>query len=153
VVARRGALAVADPEGVSGAAELVDRAGERYVYSVPLRRGALYSLGVGFVSSFLGIGGGVIHVPLLVRALGFPTHLATATSHFVLAIMAGAGTRAPDCWPMDLAGCDSSAAGWPAVGAAGGDQATNGVDEDGKAGLWHLASGFYGAVPRAGRPD
>jgi uncharacterized membrane protein YfcA len=72
--------------------ELVDRAGERYIYSVPLRRGALYSLGVGFISSFLGIGGGVIHVPLLVRALGFPTHLATATSHFVLAIMAGAGT-------------------------------------------------------------
>ena len=45
-----------------------------------------------FFSSFLGIGGGVIHVPLLVRALGFPTHLATATSHFVLAIMAGTGT-------------------------------------------------------------
>jgi uncharacterized membrane protein YfcA len=41
---------------------------------------------------FLGIGGGVIHVPLLVRALGFPTHPATATSHFVLAIMAGTGT-------------------------------------------------------------
>jgi uncharacterized protein len=58
----------------------------------PLRRGALYSLGVGFLSSFLGIGGGVIHVPLLVRALGFPMHLATATSHFVLAVMAGAGT-------------------------------------------------------------
>jgi uncharacterized protein len=36
--------------------ELVDRAGERYVYSVSLRRGALYSLGVGFISSFLGIG-------------------------------------------------------------------------------------------------
>jgi uncharacterized membrane protein YfcA len=46
--------------------ELVDRAGERYLYSVPVRRGAVYSLGVGFVSSFLGIGGGVIHVPLLV---------------------------------------------------------------------------------------
>jgi uncharacterized membrane protein YfcA len=57
-----------------------------------VRRGALYSLAVGFVSSFLGIGGGVIHVPLLVRALGFPTHIATATSHFVLAIMAGAST-------------------------------------------------------------
>jgi uncharacterized protein len=71
---------------------IVDRTGERYEYAVPLRRGALYSLGVGFVSSFLGIGGGVIHVPLLVRALGFPTHLATATSHFVLAIMAGTGT-------------------------------------------------------------
>jgi uncharacterized membrane protein YfcA len=71
---------------------LVDRGGETYSYAVPVRRGALYSLGVGFLSSFLGIGGGVIHVPLLVRALGFPTHLATATSHFVLAIMAGTGT-------------------------------------------------------------
>ena len=57
-----------------------------------LYRGGLYSLGVGFLSSFLGIGGGVIHVPLLVRALGFPVHTATATSHFVLAFMAGAGT-------------------------------------------------------------
>lgn len=71
---------------------LVDRAGERYEYEVPVFRGAAYSLGVGFLSSFLGIGGGVIHVPLLVRALGFPTHIATATSHFVLAIMAGTGT-------------------------------------------------------------
>ncbi len=71
---------------------MIDRTGHHYSYSVPLRRGVLYSLGVGFVSSFLGIGGGVIHVPLLVRALGFPTHIATATSHFVLAIMAGTGT-------------------------------------------------------------
>ena len=55
---------------------LTDRAGETYTYTVPLRRGALYSLAVGFLSSFLGIGGGVIHVPLLVRALGFPTHIA-----------------------------------------------------------------------------
>jgi uncharacterized membrane protein YfcA len=70
----------------------VDREGVRYEYDVPLVRGALYSLVVGFVSSFLGIGGGVIHVPLLVRALGFPTHVATATSHFVLAWMAGVGT-------------------------------------------------------------
>lgn len=71
---------------------LVDRWGETYEYAVPVRRGVVYSLGVGFLSSFLGIGGGVIHVPLLVRALGFPTHIATATSHFVLAIMAGTGT-------------------------------------------------------------
>ena len=70
---------------------LVDRQGLLYEYDVPLWRGAAYSLVVGFVSSFLGIGGGVIHVPLLVRALGFPTHIATATSHFVLAVMSGAG--------------------------------------------------------------
>jgi hypothetical protein len=71
---------------------LVDRTGETYEYRVPVIHGAIYSLGVGFLSSFLGIGGGVIHVPLLVRALGFPTHIATATSHFVLAIMAGTAT-------------------------------------------------------------
>lgn len=29
-----------------------------------------------------------MHVPLLVEVLGLPTHIATATSHFVLAIMA-----------------------------------------------------------------
>ena len=69
-----------------------DREGLLHEYDVPLLRGALASLAVGFVSSFLGIGGGVIHVPLLVRALGFPTHLATATSHFVLVWMSGAGT-------------------------------------------------------------
>lgn len=72
--------------------DLTDRRGEHYAYDVPLAKGALYSLGVGFFSSFLGIGGGVMHVPLLVRALGFPTHIATATSHFVLAVMSGTGT-------------------------------------------------------------
>ena len=69
-----------------------DADGLLYDYVVPVRRGVIYSLGVGFVSSFLGIGGGVIHVPLLVRALGFPTHVATATSHFVLAWMSGVAT-------------------------------------------------------------
>ncbi len=79
------------PRGRLSHRELTDRYGTTYRYDVPLRRGVAYSTVVGFVSSFLGIGGGVIHVPLLVRALGFPTHLATATSHFVLAIIAGSG--------------------------------------------------------------
>ena len=71
---------------------LFDRYGLLYEYDVPIWQGAAYSAVVGFVSSFLGIGGGIIHVPLLVRALGFPTHVATATSHYVLAWMAGVGT-------------------------------------------------------------
>src|SRR5262252_1632625 len=50
--------------------------------------GAAISLGVGFLSSLLGIGGGIIHVPALTHALKFPVHTATATSHFVLAITA-----------------------------------------------------------------
>jgi len=48
--------------------------------------GVLLSTLVGFLSSILGIGGGVIHVPAMVYILGFPTHVATATSHFVLAV-------------------------------------------------------------------
>ncbi|HNB60275.1 MAG TPA: sulfite exporter TauE/SafE family protein [Phycisphaerales bacterium] len=55
-------------------------------------RGMAISAGVGFLSSLLGIGGGIIHVPALVHVLGFPVHVATATSHFVLATTAGAGT-------------------------------------------------------------
>lgn len=49
------------------------------------RQGIILSIGVGFVSSILGIGGGIIHVPALIYVLGFPVHMATATSHFVLA--------------------------------------------------------------------
>lgn len=48
--------------------------------------GTLMSVLVGFLSSIFGIGGGIIHVPTMICLLGFPTHIATATSHFVLAI-------------------------------------------------------------------
>jgi uncharacterized membrane protein YfcA len=59
---------------------------------VNLPVGAALSFGVGFLSSVLGIGGGVIHVPLLIQFLGYPAHIATATSHFILAIMSLVGT-------------------------------------------------------------
>ncbi len=53
--------------------------------------GVALSFLVGFLSSILGIGGGVIHVPFLVFALGFPPHLAVATSHATLSISAAVG--------------------------------------------------------------
>lgn len=59
-------------------------------YNRPL--GAGISFLVGYVSSLLGIGGGIIHVPVMARVLKFPVHVATATSHFVLAILALAGS-------------------------------------------------------------
>jgi uncharacterized protein len=40
---------------------------------------------IGVFASTLGIGGGVFHVPMLIALLGFPVHMATATSQFVLA--------------------------------------------------------------------
>ncbi len=48
--------------------------------------GMFLSLGIGVLASFLGIGGGIIHVPLLVTLFSFPVHLAAGTSHFILAI-------------------------------------------------------------------
>jgi uncharacterized protein len=71
---------------------LVEANGVGFDYSFnPLVVIAL-SLLVGYVSSFLGIGGGIIHVPAMTYLLNFPVHIATATSHFVLAIMAFTGT-------------------------------------------------------------
>jgi uncharacterized protein len=64
---------------------LTDAHGERYDYAFNMRGGLLLSFVVGFLSSILGIGGGIIHVPAMVFLFDFPAHLATATSHFVLA--------------------------------------------------------------------
>jgi uncharacterized protein len=52
-----------------------------------MRLGVIISFFVGFISSLLGLGGGIIHVPALISVLGFSVHAATATSHFMLAIM------------------------------------------------------------------
>jgi uncharacterized membrane protein YfcA len=67
-----------------------DRTAHTFSYNPWL--GVGLSAVVGYFSSLLGIGGGIIHVPALVQLLHFPVHIATATSHFVLAIMALTGT-------------------------------------------------------------
>jgi uncharacterized membrane protein YfcA len=71
---------------------IVDVHGTEYQYSFNYLLGMAISAAVGYVSSFLGIGGGIIHVPALSYFLAFPVHIATATSHFILAIMALTGT-------------------------------------------------------------
>jgi uncharacterized membrane protein YfcA len=97
---------------------LTDAEGHVFVYSYNWLVGATLSFFVGFMSSLLGIGGGIIHVPVLVYLLGFPPHLATATSHFILAITAGAGAATHlylghvMLWPAALMG----------VGVIGGAQ-------------------------------
>jgi hypothetical protein len=71
---------------------LIDAEGTRYDYAFDIRLGAVLSVFVGYLSSILGIGGGIIHVPALSHWFNFPVHIATATSHFVLAVMALTGT-------------------------------------------------------------
>ena len=67
---------------------LKDKSGVTYSYSYQAIYGNIISVIVGFISPLLGIGGGIIHVPAMVNWLKFPVHIATATSHFILAIMA-----------------------------------------------------------------
>ena len=52
-----------------------------------LAMGIGISLFIGFMSSLLGIGGGIVHVPLMIRVLHFPVLVATATSHLILSIV------------------------------------------------------------------
>src|SRR5580765_6481849 len=101
VLARGPARAAADPRGATRT--LVERDGTVHRASPRIGLGMLVSSGVGLLSSVLGIGGGIIHVPAMVYLLGFPTHVATATSHAVLALLtfsavvvhAADGTLAP----------------------------------------------------------
>jgi len=70
---------------------LVERSGVVHEYRPRIGLGIVVSVLVGFVSSLLGIGGGIIHVPAMVALLGFTPHVATATSHLVVAVLALAG--------------------------------------------------------------
>ncbi|MDP2935785.1 MAG: sulfite exporter TauE/SafE family protein [Dehalococcoidia bacterium] len=70
---------------------LVDADGHKFVYAFDERIGIVLSFFVGFLSSILGVGGGIIHVPALILLLSFPAHVATATSHFILVISTGVG--------------------------------------------------------------
>ena len=71
---------------------IIDSDNLKYVFSYNPYLGLAIGLAVGFLSSLLGIGGGIIHVPAMVHLLNYPIHLATATSHFMLAIMAFSGS-------------------------------------------------------------
>ena len=63
-----------------------DSFGNIYKYRVNERLGMVVTALIGIFSTFLGIGGGLIQVPVLVYLLSFPVHVATATSHYVTAI-------------------------------------------------------------------
>lgn len=91
---RSGNTGIQEPVTGRGVArrDITDGAGHRFVYAFKMWKGVAISAGVGFMSSLLGIGGGVIHVPVMATVLHFPVHIAAATSHFVLAFMAAEGT-------------------------------------------------------------
>lgn len=80
------------PDAKKFTVKMVDMEGGEHYFSFNLYIGIAISFAVGFISSLVGIGGGIVHVPVLVYMLNFPVHLATATSHFVLALTSLSGS-------------------------------------------------------------
>ncbi len=101
------------------ARRIIDARGHRFVYRVNVRLGQAVSALAGFISSLLGIGGGVLHVPAMILLLGFPNHIAVATSTFIIALTSAVGASA-----FALQGAVNwTAAAAVAVGAIAGAQA------------------------------
>jgi uncharacterized membrane protein YfcA len=71
---------------------MLDRlSGEQYrVRNLGL--GVVGAIGAGVVSALLGIGGGIVKVPLMHLTMGVPLRVATATSNLMIGITAAAST-------------------------------------------------------------
>ena len=63
--------------------------GSYEVRNIPF--GVVGATGAGVVSALLGVGGGIIKVPLMHLAMGIPLRVATATSNLMVGITAAAG--------------------------------------------------------------
>jgi uncharacterized membrane protein YfcA len=97
---------------------IVDALRERYEFHSDHALGITLNLILGFLSGFLGIGGGVLQVPILVFLLDYPIHIATATSHFVTMLTA-AFALAPN---VALGNVHFVATSWLALGVVVGAQ-------------------------------
>ncbi|MHA1303012.1 MAG: sulfite exporter TauE/SafE family protein [Candidatus Heimdallarchaeaceae archaeon] len=61
-----------------------DKRGVNFEYQAKLIPGVFIAFLGGFIGAMLGLGGGVIYVPILTMALGVPAGIATATSTFTI---------------------------------------------------------------------
>jgi uncharacterized membrane protein YfcA len=68
--------------------------GDDYEYTESPPIAAAAGISTGFLSSFFGLGGGIIVVPVLLRVFAMPAHIVSATSHMVILISAPFGVVA-----------------------------------------------------------
>ena len=71
--------------------QVVTPGGQVYEYEFNEAKATSFNLGLGFLSSFFGTGGGFIRTPILISAFGFPVRVAVATSVFTLSFYTTAG--------------------------------------------------------------
>jgi len=74
--------------------KIIDSAGSVFEYYSDLKKGVPPSFFGGFFSGLLGIGGGVVMVPIMHFLIDFPLHLAVATSMFIMIFTSLAGASA-----------------------------------------------------------
>lgn len=125
LVLRRPATGLVQPPQGRGVARrrIRDAYGNTWVYSLQIWRGVPLSAAIGFFGAMLGIGGGIIQVPMMVVVLHVPIHIAVATSQVVVAAMSAQSTLTHTIsgtlgWNSTLA-----EAGMLALGAIPGAQA------------------------------
>lgn len=70
---------------------LLDNTGEVFEYDASIYSGLLLLVLGGLASGFLGIGGGLVVVPILTAAVGLPMHVAIATSMLTMIFTAVSG--------------------------------------------------------------
>jgi uncharacterized membrane protein YfcA len=68
-----------------------DATGKLFKYDFNLPVGLVAAFFVGFLSSLFGIGGGTVMVPVMVLLLGFPPHVAVATSMMMVLVSSFVG--------------------------------------------------------------
>ncbi len=86
-------LAVQPVQNVTGMTErrLVDAEGTEFRYFYSARLTLVAGLFMGFVSSFFGIGGGIVFMMLAIAKFRMPAHLITATSTVAMLLTAPVG--------------------------------------------------------------
>ncbi len=70
---------------------LIDAAGERFTYETSVTLSLICGVALGLVSSFFGIGGGVIFVMFFIAILRMPAHIVTATATLAILFTSPAG--------------------------------------------------------------
>jgi uncharacterized membrane protein YfcA len=85
-----GAAAADQGEPGAGSASLADEIAGPGYRPRRLGAGAGGSLGAGMLSALLGVGGGIVKVPLMHLVMGVPLKVATATSNLMIGVTAAA---------------------------------------------------------------
>lgn len=65
---------------------VTDQFGNAHEVSFPIPLASGLCFAIGFIGGMLGVGGGPLLVPAMIYALGYPVHIATASSQLVIAL-------------------------------------------------------------------